>query len=85
MNHLEILRANLGAELGRRGLHQKDAAAALGLSKGTFSAKLHARHTGFKLDELVRLAAWLQVPFATLVSGFDDAEEFHASEAGAAA
>lgn len=75
MTYLEKLRSNLGAELGRRGLHHKDAADALGISKGTFSAKLHGR-SPFNLAELVRLAAWLKVPFSTLVEGFDGADDF---------
>ncbi|MGQ7788352.1 helix-turn-helix domain-containing protein [Nesterenkonia sp. K-15-9-6] len=74
MTYLEILRANIGAELGRRGLHQKDAARALGLSNATFSGKLHGR-SAFKLVELMRLAAWLGISFSRLTEGFDAADE----------
>lgn len=74
MTYLEILRANIGAELGRRGLHQKDAALALGLSNATFSAKLHGR-SAFKLVELMRLATWLDTTFSKLTEGFDGADE----------
>ncbi|WP_261625006.1 hypothetical protein [Nesterenkonia marinintestina] len=74
MTHVEIIKANLGAELGRRGLLQKDAAEALGLTKAGFSAKLHGR-TAFKVMELLRLAAWLRVPFSHLVEGLDEADE----------
>lgn len=79
MTYLEILRANIGAELGRRGLHQKDAADWLGISKTTFSAKLHG-HSPFKLDELMILAAWLHVPFTKLVEGIDEADELRHGE-----
>ena len=82
MTYLEMLRANIGAELGRRGLHQKDAADQLGLSKGTFSAKLHGRGS-FKVEELVQLAAWLKVPFSELTAGFDDADEVSTQSVGA--
>lgn len=78
MTYLEKLRANIGAELGRRGLHHKEAADALGVSKGTFSAKLHGR-SPFNLAELVQLATWLSIPFSTLVDGFDDADELVAA------
>lgn len=71
MSYLDILRANLGAELGRRGWPHKAAADALGVTKGTLSAKLNGR-TSVKLEELVKLAEWLEVPFSTLVDGFDD-------------
>lgn len=76
------MRANIGAELGRRSFHQKDAAEALGLSKGSFSAKLHGRGS-FKVDELIQLARWLGVPFSRLVEGFDDADEITSPLAGA--
>ncbi|GFZ85266.1 helix-turn-helix domain-containing protein [Nesterenkonia alkaliphila] len=79
MTYLEQLRSNIGAEIGRRGLTYQAAAEALGISKGTFSAKLHGRvqrssRASFRLDELMRLARWLGVPFSTLVAGFDEAE-----------
>lgn len=77
MRYLQILRSNIGAELGRRSLFQKDAAAALGLSNATFSAKLNG-HGSFKLAEVVRLAEWLDVPFSQLVAGFDEADELTA-------
>lgn len=82
MTYLEILRSNIGAELGRRSFHQKDAAEALGLSKGSFSAKLHGRGN-FKIDELIALARWLDIPFSRLVEGFDEAEEITAEAVGA--
>ena len=79
MTYLEMLRANIGAELGRRGLHQKDAAEALQLSRAGFSAKLHGRGS-FKVAELIKLALWLGVPFSRLVEGFDGADELHPVE-----
>lgn len=81
MTYLEILRSNIGAELGRRSYHQKDAAEALAMSKGSFSAKLHGRGS-FKVDELVALASWLEIPFSRLVEGFDEAVEITSEDGG---
>ncbi|WP_460462385.1 helix-turn-helix domain-containing protein [Arthrobacter pigmenti] len=81
MNYHEVLRANVGAELGRRDITQTAAAAAVGLPQSSFSARLAGR-SEFKLSELLRLAAFLQIPLSTLVQGVDFRNEANGGMAG---
>ena len=71
MAYTTLLRSNIGAELGRRGLYQKDVADALHLSKSTVAAKIQGK-VDFKLSELIKIAEWLDIPFSNLTTGFDE-------------
>lgn len=59
---------NVRAEMARRGLSQKALGKEVGLSQASLSLRLNG-HVAFTLDELVRIAAVLGVPFETLTEG----------------
>ena len=82
MNYHEALRANIGAELGRRDISQAQAAAQLGLAQSSFSSRLQGR-TEFKLSELVALSSFLGVPLAGLVGDIDTKPAAFVGEEGA--
>lgn len=74
MRHIDILKANLGGELGRRGLSRPKAAAGIGIKPSTLHAKLNGDRK-ISLEEIVALAAWLDIPVSKLLEGMDDADE----------
>ena len=69
MNYHDVLKANIGAELGRRGFTQSKAAV-IGIPQSSFSARLNGSQE-FKLNELVVLSAYLQVSLTVLLAGVD--------------
>jgi transcriptional regulator with XRE-family HTH domain len=70
MNYHDVLKANIGAELGRRGFTQSKVAVAIGIPQSSFSARLNGSQE-FRLNELVVLSAYLQVPLTVLLQGLD--------------
>lgn len=58
--------ANIKAEMARRGVRQAALAAALGLSQPQVSARLRGV-VPFNVNELLAVAAFLDVPVATLL------------------
>lgn len=58
--------ANIKAEMARRGVKQAALAAALGLSQPQVSARLRGV-VPFNVNELLAVAAFLDVPVATLL------------------
>ena len=74
MDYHEVLKANIGAELGRRDITQTAASAAVGLPQSSFSARLAGR-SEFKLSELVELAQFLDVSLSVLIAGVDRSDD----------
>lgn len=72
MDYHNTLRANIRAELGRRGLSQQEAADAIGIRQSSMSARIQGK-VEFKVSELIDLARCLEVPFSRLVEGLDEA------------
>lgn len=66
MPEFSSLEATIRAEMARRGVLQKDVAAVLGISVQGISERLNG-HTRITVDELVKIAALLQVPISNLV------------------
>jgi transcriptional regulator with XRE-family HTH domain len=62
------LGANVRAEMARRGDSQTDLGRVLGISQGSVSARLRGE-TPFKINELVTLVAYFDVPLARLLEG----------------
>ena len=60
------LRANLRAELARKGLSQREMAEHLDLSPGSVSSRMRGE-IDFGGTELIEVAAWLDVPVAALL------------------
>lgn len=74
MRYIDIIKANLGGELGRRGLTRPKAAAGIGIKPSTLHAKLNGDRR-ITLEELIALAAWLNIPISRLLEGIDEADE----------
>lgn len=72
-NYVRCVRANLAAEMGRRDLTQAEVAVRVGLAPDALSRRMTGE-IEFRLGELMRLAAALEVPFSTVVEGLDKAE-----------
>lgn len=70
----QVLRANIGAELGRRGFTQQDAARRLDLSRQALSSRMRG-DTDFRLGELVALARFLGVSMSVIIDGLDRCED----------
>lgn len=70
----QVLRANIGAELGRRGLTQQDAARRLDLSRQALSSRMRG-DTDFRLGELVALARFLDVSMSVIIDGLDRCDD----------
>lgn len=58
--------ANIRAEMARRGVAQMTLAAAVGVSQSGLSKRLRG-HTPLGVDELLRIAAFLDVPVNDLI------------------
>lgn len=58
---------NILAEAARRGASQQDLATVLGLSPSAFSRRM-AGEVEFRLDELKKVAAYLEVPLEQLLA-----------------
>lgn len=58
--------ANIRAEMARRGVAQMTLAAAVGVSQSGLSKRLRG-HTPLGVDELLRIAAYLDVPAYDLI------------------
>lgn len=65
-----VIRSNIAAELGRKGISQREAANRLDLSPASFGSRLAGR-TEFRLGELIRLSEIIGVSFLTLIEGVD--------------
>lgn len=62
--------ANVRAEMGRKGISQAVLASGLGMSQTAISKRLRGE-TPFDINELVRIAAVLDVPLDRLTEGVD--------------
>lgn len=58
--------ANIRAEIARRGIHQTDLAAQLGISQSALSKRLRGT-TPLDINEVADIAAALGVPLSTLL------------------
>lgn len=65
--------ANVRAELGRRGLSQRDAAAILSLPQNSVNLRVRGLRS-FKAEEIAALAAALEVTPSDLMAGAIDRE-----------
>ena len=62
--------ANVRAEMARRNVSQTTLAAALGITQAGISKRIRGQ-VPFTIDQLVKIAAALDVPLATLTEGVD--------------
>lgn len=60
--------ANVRAEMARRGISQSAIGQLLGISQASVSSRLRGA-TPFNINELVAIAAYLDVPLAVLTEG----------------
>jgi predicted transcriptional regulator len=60
--------ANVRAEMARRGMSQATIGKLLGISQASVSSRLRGT-TPFNINELVAIAAYLDVPLAVLTDG----------------
>lgn len=74
--YYEVLRSNIAAELGRKGISQREAAIGINLSPASFGSRLAGR-TEFRLGELIRLSEIIGVSFLTLIEGVDSEQTDH--------
>lgn len=79
MRWIEIVRRNIRIELARAGMSQRQAAEFSGISQSAFSDRMQ-RNEGFKLAELVALAAGLDIPVSRLLTDLDDADELRKAD-----
>lgn len=74
MRWIEIVRRNIRIELARAGMSQRQAAEFAGISQSAFSDRMQ-RNEGFKLAELIALAAGLNIPISMFLTDLDTADE----------
>lgn len=79
MRWIEIVRRNIRIELARAGMSQRQAAEFSGISQSAFSDRMQ-RNEGFKLAELVALAAGLDIPVSRFLTDLDDADELRKAD-----
>lgn len=81
MRWIDVVRRNIRIELARAGKSQREAAEMAGISQATFSDRMQ-RNEGFRVGELISLAARLNIPISNFLVDLDEADELAAVDRG---